>query len=86
MTPPAPVALIDLRGVGCPLNYVKTRVAIDRVAPGECIEVWVYHGDAEENVPRSCDEDGFAVLLQEATAGDPGGRDGYVRLVVQRPH
>ena len=80
--PISPVAHLDLRGVGCPLNYVKTRVALDRIAPGECIEVWVDHGEPEENVPRSCEEDGFSVLLHED--GDAG--DGqYVRLVVQRP-
>ena len=81
-TPFSPVAHLDLRGVGCPLNYVKTRVALDRIAPGECIEVWVDYGEPEENVPRSCEEDGFPVLLQE----DGDARDGhYVRLVVQRP-
>jgi TusA-related sulfurtransferase len=80
--PPPPVVHLDLRGVGCPLNYVKTRVALDRVAPGECVEVWVDHGEPAENVPRSCEEDGFPVLLQEAT--DTAG-SGYLRLVVQRP-
>jgi TusA-related sulfurtransferase len=77
---PAPARVLDLRGVGCPLNYVKTRVALDRVAPGECVEVWVDHGEPEENVPRSCEEDGFPVLL----CADEGGPGGYVRVVVQR--
>jgi TusA-related sulfurtransferase len=78
----SPVARLDLRGVGCPLNYVKTRVALDRIAPGECIEVWVDHGEPEENVPRSCEEDGFPVLLQEDA---DAGEGHYLRLVVQRP-
>ena len=77
--PPQPARTLDLRGVGCPLNYVKTRVALDAVAPGQCVEVWLDHGEPEENVPRSCEEDGFPVLVLEESAG------GYVRVVVARP-
>jgi len=62
---PPPARTLDLRGVGCPLNYVKTRVALDAVSPGECVEVWIDHGEPEENVPRSCEEDGFPVLTIE---------------------
>ena len=74
------VRTLDLRGVACPLNYVKTRVALERLAPGEALEVWLDHGEPEENVPRSCDEDGFLVVsLDEATEE---GAPGFVRLVV----
>ena len=76
-TVPTPARTVDLRGVGCPLNYVKTRVALDAVAPGECVEVWLDHGEPEENVPRSCEEDGFPV--RSAADGE-----GYARLLVSR--
>jgi TusA-related sulfurtransferase len=76
-TTPAPVRVLDLRGVSCPLNYVKTRVALDKVEPGEWLEVWLDHGEPEENVPRSCEEDGFPVQ-------SPGDGDGYARLLVTR--
>jgi len=70
---------LDLRGTGCPLNYVKTRVALDAAPPGEAIEVWLDPGEAAENVPRSCVEDGFRVLAVEESPG------GYVRMLVSRP-
>lgn len=70
-----PSLVLDLRGVTCPLNYVKTRVALDRVGPGATVEVWLDLGEPEENVPRSCEEDGFPVVTLEHV-------DGYVRLVV----
>jgi TusA-related sulfurtransferase len=73
-----PPTILDLRGVGCPLNYVKCRVALDRAAPGERIEMWLDHGEPEENVPRSCEEDGIPVLLVEDSP------QGYVRVVVER--
>ena len=74
------VRTLDLRGVACPLNYVKTRVALERLGPGEALEVWLDHGEPEENVPRSCDEDGFLIVsLDDATEE---GAPGFVRLVV----
>jgi TusA-related sulfurtransferase len=71
----APVRVLDLRGVSCPLNYVKTRVALEKVEPGQWLEVWLDHGEPEENVPRSCEEDGLPVRI----AGDG---DGYARVLV----
>ena len=73
----APVRVLDLRGVSCPLNYVKTRVALEKVQPGDWLEVWLDHGEPEENVPRSAEEDGFPVRSL-----DDG--DGYARLLVSR--
>jgi tRNA 2-thiouridine synthesizing protein A len=81
------VRTLDLRGVACPLNYVKTRVALERLAPGEALEVWLDHGEPEENVPRSCDEDGYTVV-SIAEAPEPGaqssegGVQSFVRIVV----
>ena len=82
MTEPAVeiVRTLDLRGVGCPLNYVKTRVALERLAAGEALEVWLDHGEPEENVPRSCDEDGYRVV--SIADVDPDLPPGFVRLVV----
>ena len=82
MTDPEPevVRTLDLRGVACPLNYVKTRVALDRLEPGQALEVWLDHGEPEENVPRSCDEDGYRVVtIAEASAA---GEEPFVKLVV----
>lgn len=76
-TAPAPIRVVDLRGVSCPLNYVKTRVALEKVRPGEWLEVWLDHGEPEENVPRSCEEDGFPVRVVE-------DGEGYARVLVSR--
>jgi TusA-related sulfurtransferase len=76
---PQAARTLDLRGVGCPLNYVKTRVALDAVGPGNCVELWLDHGEPVDNVPRSCEEDGFPVLVMEESAG------GYVRVVIAHP-
>jgi sulfite reductase (ferredoxin) len=79
-TPPPIVRTLDLRGVACPLNYVKTRVALERLSAGEALEVWLDTGEPAENVPRSCDEDGYTVLaLGEA---EEAGEAPFVRLIV----
>lgn len=58
----APRATLDLRPFACPLTYVKTRIALDRLAPGDVLELWLSAGEPAESVPRSAEEDGHRVL------------------------
>lgn len=62
--PTAPV--YDLRGVACPLNYVKTKLKLEMMNAGEQLEVWLDAGEPIKNVPMSLKNDGHKVLLQEA--------------------
>ncbi|MGC1183688.1 MAG: sulfurtransferase TusA family protein [Candidatus Dormiibacterota bacterium] len=77
-SPPEPTRL-DLRGVACPLTFVRTRLALNHLAPGEPLEVLLDEGEPAESVPRSCTEDGDEVL-QVAPWSEPG----VVRLLVTR--
>ena len=61
-------ARLDLRGTRCPLNYVKTRLELDRMEIGDCLEVWLDHGEPEAQVPRSLRMDGHQVELLESGA------------------
>jgi sulfite reductase (ferredoxin) len=56
----------DLRGVACPLNYVKTKLKLEMMDAGEQLEVWLDAGEPIKNVPMSLKNDGHKVLLQEA--------------------
>lgn len=62
-------APLDLRPFACPLTYVKTRIALDRLAPGEVLELWLSAGEPAESVPRSAEEDGHRVVSIEPLAG-----------------
>lgn len=75
----APAARVDVRPYACPMTYVKTRIALDRLAPGEVLEVWLSAGEPAENVPRSAEEDGHRVLAVEALAG--AGEEAFRVLV-----
>jgi len=67
-------AVVDLRRYACPLTYVKTRIALERVGQGDRVEVWLSAGEAVESVPRSAAHDGHRVLGVEPLAGEPGFR------------
>lgn len=72
----APRSTVDLRPYACPLTYVKTRIALERLAPGDVLEVWLAAGEPVESVPRSAEEDGHRVVAVEALAdaGTPSYR------------
>jgi sulfite reductase (ferredoxin) len=69
-TPVVPVStgapVYDLRGVACPMNYVKTKLKLEMMDTGEQLEVWLDAGEPIKNVPMSLKNDGHKVLLQEA--------------------
>jgi TusA-related sulfurtransferase len=65
--------VVDLRPFACPLTYVKTRIALERLAAGERLEVWLAAGEAVESVPRSAAEEGHRVVAVERLAAADGG-------------
>lgn len=70
---------LDLRGVACPLTFVRTRIALNRLSPGEQLEVLLDEGEPAESVPRSCAEDGELVLEL-----GPWSEPGVMRMLVAR--
>jgi sulfite reductase (ferredoxin) len=59
-TPAAPV--VDLRGVACPMNFVKAKIALEKIAVGETLDVLLDAGAPTENVPVSFTEQGHQIL------------------------
>jgi tRNA 2-thiouridine synthesizing protein A len=59
---------LDLRGVICPYNFVKTKLKLETMDPGQTLAVILDDGDPIKNVPRSVSDDGHTVLLQEPWA------------------
>ncbi|TKB52488.1 MAG: HEPN domain-containing protein [Nitrospira sp.] len=55
----------DLRGVACPMNYVKTKLKLEMMDAGERLEVWLDAGEPIKNVPMSLKNDGHLLLIQE---------------------
>lgn len=68
---------LDLRGVPCPLSFVRTKLRLEQISPGEQLTVWLDPGEAIEQVPNSLMVEGH--LIQSLT-----DRDGFYELIVQR--
>ncbi len=51
----------------CPMTWVRTKVELDRLDPGETLEVTLPAGEAVENVPRSAREAGHDVSVHGTT-------------------
>lgn len=58
-------ASLDLTGVACPLNWVKARLALERMSPGETLTLRLDPGEPLESVPRSAREDGHEVRVED---------------------
>ena len=53
--------MLDLTGVVCPLNWVRARLALERLGAGEELVVRLDPGEPLESVPRSAREEGHEV-------------------------
>jgi sulfite reductase (ferredoxin) len=81
---PAPSAagapVYDLRGVACPMNYVKTKLKLEMMDAGEQLEVWLDAGEPIKNVPLSLKNDGHKLLLQEPLEA----AESHYRILVEK--
>lgn len=59
------VVLLDLSGVACPMNFVKTKIKLSTMAVGAQLDVILDDGAPIENVPLSLEEQGQTVLAKE---------------------
>lgn len=69
---------LDLRGTPCPLNFVKTKLRLQRMPLGAILEVWLDPGEPMEQVPPSLRVEGFEVLAANDCSS-------YWALRVRRP-
>ncbi len=54
-------AQMDLRGTPCPINFVKTKLYLEKMMPGEILEVWLDPGEPIEQVPDSLIMEGYQI-------------------------
>ena len=53
---------LDLRGVLCPINFVKTKLKLEEMEVGEILEIILDDGEPMRNVPRSVKEEGHRII------------------------
>jgi len=69
---------IDITRDICPMTFVRTRLALDRMAPGEILLVKLKGQEPLRNVPRTATEQGHAVLSLTTDS------DGISHLLIRR--
>lgn len=60
------VRTLDITDLTCPMTWVRTKLELERLAPGEALEVRCPEGEALENVPRSAADAGHDVQVSGA--------------------
>jgi tRNA 2-thiouridine synthesizing protein A len=69
---------IDITAETCPMTFVRTRLALDRMASGETLLVRLRGDEPRRNIPKTATEQGHTVLA-EAEA-----EDGAVLLLLRK--
>lgn len=67
----------DFRGVACPMNFVKTKMALSHIASGQHLKILLDDGAPVDNVPKSVEGEGHVIVSKEAT-GD------YWQVVIKK--
>ena len=67
----------DFRGVACPMNFVKTKIALSPMKSGQILEILLDDGAPIQNVPGSVRGEGHEVLSTTMT-------DGYWKVLIRK--
>lgn len=62
--------MLDITGEKCPMTFVRTRLALDALAPGGYLQVRLKTGETYTNVTRSVRQLGHQVLDEHSEAED----------------
>ena len=78
MTETIPFATLDITGETCPMTFVRTRLALDRLPPGARLRVRLRGAEPLRNVSAS------ATALGHLVTAGPTGDDGETTLDIIR--
>lgn len=62
--------LLDITKEHCPMTFVRTKLKLAQMTPGDTLEVLLSEGEPLENVPRSAREQGYDVRAVEHVEGN----------------
>lgn len=66
---PPPALTVDARGLRCPVNWARTKVALEPLATGTVVEVLVDDPRSRRDLPAAAEAEGHAVLSVHEVAG-----------------
>ena len=71
----SPDQTIDITGEVCPMTFVRTKLKLERMQPGEVLRVRLRGDEPLRNVPRAARDEGHIIL-----GIVPGGNDHIVTI------
>ncbi len=69
---------LDITKEICPMTFVKTKLKLESMSPGQILEVTLRNGEPIRNVPRSVKEEGHKVLDIVKSEGE------IYKLIIER--
>jgi len=60
-----PDQILNLEGIACPNNFVKTKLKLEEMQEGQVLEIILDDGEPIRNVPRSVKEEGHQIINVE---------------------
>jgi len=69
---------LDLKGVACPYNFVKTKLKLEEMDAGQTLQIIIDEGEPYKNVPRSVLNEGHKILEEEKV------EDKHYRIVIEK--
>ena len=70
---------LDITPYVCPMTFVRAKLLMERMKPGEVAEILLSGGDPLENVPRAIWEHGYEVISLELESDD------VFKLIIKKP-
>lgn len=70
-------AFMDLKGVACPINYVKAKIKMETMSVGQTLLLYLDDGEPIRNVPNSLKNDGQEILQMD-------NKGSYFELLVKK--
>ncbi|NCO76404.1 MAG: sulfurtransferase TusA family protein [Cyanobacteria bacterium] len=56
---------LDLRGTPCPINFVRSKLQLEKMSSGELLNILLDTGEPIEQVPNSLSMEGYSVEAME---------------------
>ena len=66
-----PDKTLNLLGEICPMTWVRTKITLEDMKPGELLEVWLDEGEPSTSVPQSAEAEGIKHI--SSTPSPKGG-------------
>lgn len=70
---------LDITKERCPMTFVKAKLHLEQLEPGDTTEILLKSGESLDNVPRTAAEQGFEVLDSLHV------RDDIHKVIIRKP-